>query len=613
MTDALPEYRLTGLIDDQEVFYELGGAHQILVGSSPECDLRLRASGVSRRHAQLTAREGGLVVEDLGSKNGTFVEGERVQRAAAGAGMRLSFGTVDLTIECLTDGLNLAIRFEAPAGKVSTLATASPTETLILSMAGSDRDPLELQQLERILAGWPFTHAEQAMAALGESLDLVGACWLKWQGTTPLALGIWGQLGEVPTAQQVRYLLDSARPAADASAVVTGTLGEDRAAWIAAYRVAGVLYALVAWSSPDGPTPSLALLRTVTRLIPVRHGETPAVSDRQGFSLEFPDGYIRGGSAPMLELYRRMSALVESQRPVLIVGETGVGKELIAHAVHRSSTRSEGPFLAVNCAALPENLLESELFGIVKGAASGIDARPGYFARTEGGTLFLDEIGELPSSMQAKLLRTLQQNEIQPVGGTPRSVDVRIVAATNIDPETDVEPKQKLRPDLFFRFVGGLLRVPPLRDCPDDISRLVRRILERASQEEELALHGVTTRAMESLRSYPWPGNVRELEQEMWRIVTDRPTSGIVDLDALSLRIRSVADRPEDGQLASQDDLRLKPRIEALQRRFAREAMVRTGGHVTKAARLLGLSRVGLTKMLDRLGLKETWARPPST
>jgi two-component system response regulator HupR/HoxA len=301
-----------------------------------------------------------------------------------------------------------------------------------------------------------------------------------------------------------------------------------------------------------------------------------------------------------------MATLCSSRRPVLLHGETGVGKELLARTLHDSSPDPRKPYVVVNCAAVPENLLEAEMFGIVKGAATGVEPREGYFAHAHGGTLFLDEIGELTPTLQAKLLRTLQENEIQPVGGRPRPIDVWVIAATHADLRSD-----KLRRDLYYRMAGGLLEVPPLRRCQDDVPALVRRFLAAAAAEAGIPLRGVTVRALGRLRSYGWPGNVRELEHAMRRVVRSRPPGGIVDEDGLPEEIRSEARHLADVRPSAEtDDLELRPRVETLERFLIREAMRRAGGRQVKAAELLGVSRSGLAKMLERLDLKHAWARP---
>jgi transcriptional regulator with PAS, ATPase and Fis domain len=299
-----------------------------------------------------------------------------------------------------------------------------------------------------------------------------------------------------------------------------------------------------------------------------------------------------------------MANLVRQRRPILLHGETGVGKEMLARTLHLSSPDPEAPYIVVNCAAIPENLLEAEMFGIVKGAATGIDPRPGYFSRAAGGTLFLDEIGELSPALQAKLLRALQEGEIQPVGGRPRPIDVWVIAATNLDLESD-----QLRRDLYYRLAGGLLDVPPLRDCVEDLPALLRHFLALAAADNQYRIRGVTTRALRRLAAYSWPGNIRQLEHLMYRLVASRPIGGVIDEDQLPDEVREAPPpRIETPAASDLDDLALKPQIEALERQLITEAMRRAAGRQVAAAELLGISRSGLAKMLQRLDLKDSWA-----
>ena len=301
----------------------------------------------------------------------------------------------------------------------------------------------------------------------------------------------------------------------------------------------------------------------------------------------------------MAALYGQMRALLRGRLSVLIHGETGVGKELIARILRNSSDRAAGPFVTINCAAIPRDLLEAEM--------TGVEKRTGVFQHAEGGTLFLDEVGELAPALQAKLLRALQEKEIRPLGGRSRKVDVRVLAATNLDPQDQLADR-RLRSDLYYRLAGGVLAVPPLRRRRDDIPDLVRHFLARAAEEAGVRLRGMTATAVARLQAYDWPGNVRELEHEMQLVAYRSHHGEVIDVAALDPRIRSPVPRTE-AAVAGMDSLALAPRVEALERALIREALVRTAGRQGEAALLLGISRNGLAKKLKRLGLKETWAR----
>jgi transcriptional regulator with PAS, ATPase and Fis domain len=301
----------------------------------------------------------------------------------------------------------------------------------------------------------------------------------------------------------------------------------------------------------------------------------------------------------MVHLHSQMRPLLLGDVPVLLLGETGVGKEQLAQILHCSSKRREGPFVAVNCAALPSELLEAEMFGIGRGVATGVSERRGRFQLAEGGTLLLDEIGELAPALQAKLLRALQGREIQPVGGAPVRADVRVIAATNSDLDRRMQEGQ-FRKDLYYRLAGFVLHVPPLRERADDIPELVETFLSTFAGEIGRPTPGIATEARRVLALYSWPGNVRELEHEVRRLAYLCPPGEAIDTDLLSEHLFHSSGL-ETNTLPSTLDL--GSNIAHLERRLIRAALTRTGGRRAAAARLLGVSRNGLTIKLERLGL----------
>jgi Nif-specific regulatory protein len=286
---------------------------------------------------------------------------------------------------------------------------------------------------------------------------------------------------------------------------------------------------------------------------------------------------------------------------VLIEGETGTGKELIASAVHYGSPRRDKLFVAQNCAALPENLLESELFGHKRGAFTGAtEDKKGLFELADGGTLFLDEIGEMPLSLQAKLLRALQEGEIRPVGATAtKKVDVRIVGATNRDLEKEVAAG-RFREDLFYRLRVFPLRLPPLRERREDVPLLAGHFLERYGREFGKPATGFSQQAMEVLQSYAWPGNVRELENEVQRLVIQLEPNEFVQPEHLSPRIRQVENlivrvHPAKGTL--------REMMDQVEKWILLEALREHDQNKSATAKTLGITREGLHKKLKSLGL----------
>jgi two-component system response regulator AtoC len=288
--------------------------------------------------------------------------------------------------------------------------------------------------------------------------------------------------------------------------------------------------------------------------------------------------------------------------PVLLTGASGTGKELVARLIHRESPRSGRPFIPVNCGGIPEQLLESEFFGHVKGAFTGADRdREGLFEAADGGTLFLDEVGELSPALQVKLLRALQEGEIRRVGATEtRRMDVRIISATNRDLEAAVE-EGDFRQDLYYRLAVVPIHLPQLRSRQEEIPELVRHLLERQARRMGVDVEGVEPDAMETLLAYPWPGNVRELENVLERalVLTEGPRIRVDDLPE-SVRVPSP-ETPLPGVDA--DDLSVKRQGARLEKHLIELALDRTGGNKTQAAELLDLSPRALRYKIQEYGV----------
>lgn len=321
--------------------------------------------------------------------------------------------------------------------------------------------------------------------------------------------------------------------------------------------------------------------------------------------LAFPPGYVIGRSYLIQSLYREMQPLVRCDLPVLITGETGVGKEYIARILHDSSERRNGPFIALNCAAIPSELLEAEMFGIAKGVATGVSERLGKFEMANGGSLFLDEIGEMSGNAQAKLLRVLQEKEIHPLGRKPVPIDARIIAATNADLDRSIN-EGRFRRDLFYRVAGFVLNVPPVRGRKEDIPLLVENMLHIYSLALSKLIGGITVKAMELLMSYPWPGNIREMEHEMRRLVLVCKEGHPIDVELLTQRIRDLAwIRPNTSERLDTCSLNLKEHMIRIERELVQAAFTRARGNQSEAARLLGISRNGLAMKMRRLGIED--------
>lgn len=355
-------------------------------------------------------------------------------------------------------------------------------------------------------------------------------------------------------------------------------------------------------TKPFEPEELLARVRAALRMREL-YRELKASEDRttqlaKQLSDDFSFEKIVGESSAMKSVFGLLEKVADTHSPILINGPSGTGKELVARAIHSNSSRYDKPFIAKNCAAFSEQLLESELFGHTKGAFTGaLKDKVGLFEAADGGTLFLDEVGEMAPNLQAKLLRVLQEGSFIPVGSTrEQKVDVRILSATNRDLTKMIE-EGKFREDLFYRLNVITVELPALRERPDDIVLLVEHFLSRATQKQGSTPKVVSDDVIECFRRYPWRGNVRELENEVERMVILGKDQEVLDLDLLSSRIREYqgSDLPQKTGL--------KFAVEDLEKKMIKDALERLGGNKSQAAKELGISRSNLIQKAKQYNL----------
>ena len=316
----------------------------------------------------------------------------------------------------------------------------------------------------------------------------------------------------------------------------------------------------------------------------------------------YEGGRIIGQSESIRKTLQQARNVAKSPTNVLIYGETGTGKELLAKTIHYQSPRKDNAFVAVNCTAIPENLVESELFGIESGVATGVKKHIGYFEQADGGTLFIDEIGDMPLSSQAKILRALQERRFRRVGGNKEiSVDVRVVVATNKNLEHEMR-EGNFREDLFFRLSVLELHIPPLRNRWDDIPLLLNHFVKKFEEKLGTKIKGFSKGALRLLTEYGWPGNVRELENEVERAITLSGEGAVIQREDLSPKIYEKSPNIELPNALNADTLR--GAVDQLESHLIQEALEKYHWNKSEVARQLGISRLGLQKKLDRLGIR---------
>jgi len=536
--------------------YPLPAEGGFTVGRAQTNDVRIDEASISREHVRIVLGEM-ITVEDLGSANGTKLG-------------------------------NTTLEAHRPTVISPGQAIEIGSSMLILQRSGAARSTRRL---------WPHgyfeAHLEDQCALCRKQGGRFGVIRVRVEGrgdprwirdTLTSILGPRDLVANYAPAEYALLLLDLEPSKVDA-------IAEDL---VSALHSRGVVArAGVACWSRDGRSHDELVARAgaALRARADDRGSQPIVED-----------------AAMIDLYRVAGRVARGTIGVLLLGETGVGKEVLALAIHEMSPRRDGPYLSLNCAALSESILESELFGHQKGAFTGASGdKKGLLEAASGGTVFLDEVGEMPASIQAKLLRVIEERRVRPVGALEhRAIDVRFIAATNRNLEEDIETGA-FRRDLYFRLNGVTLVIPPLRERVAEIEPLAKVFLRKICSEMDLAAVEISPSALDLLRSYAWPGNIRELRNVIERAVLLCPDDQIekehLPLDKMSASWGSSAAAPRragqiaESETAAPDGL---PDPTEFERQRILEALRRAGGNQTRAAELLGVSRRTLSTWLNK-------------
>ncbi len=604
-------FRLTGEVDGTQFTFDLvDGEH--IAGSSNESDIEIVMPGVSRSHAKLSVVDGTLLVADLESRNGTYVNGRKIRQRTVDEGDWIGFGPAVLyVVRVHPDDARMAIPLNPGRRRIER--HDDTTEVRTLARRAEDEPPnwvVLLNELTGLLIGAQDPSLTDALNVLRTSVGAAGACLVEWGGAgEPVVLCANGSVLGGAELDAVAEAFAAVAVGGDTQPLMLNGLvdGNEILTWSAASAPSTSPWGLVLVGDFAHRRAAGPLLETVLRMLLHSKSEPVHIEIGTGTTarpeLYFSPRYVVGRSTAITEVYGQLRQLLRGDIPVLITGETGVGKEHIAETLHTSSSRREGPFVAVNCAAIPSELLEAELFGIESGVATGVTARKGKFQLARGGVLFLDEIGDMSLELQAKLLRALQQLEIHPLGArAPEPIDVRIITATNTDLHALIAAN-RFRRDLYYRVAGFTVRVPSLRARREDIPAFVEHFMRLYAEEIGKPVRGITVKALNALATAPWPGNVRELEHEVRRLVYLCPENQAIDSTMLSPAILHPPAQQQIDDLDPTGDLDLEGATADLERKMIGAALARTKGNRSRSAKLLGISRNGLALKMDRLGL----------
>ncbi|MEZ5401331.1 MAG: sigma 54-interacting transcriptional regulator [Bryobacteraceae bacterium] len=608
---------------------------EISLGREPTNEIAILDSSISRRHCTILRRGDTIVVRDLDSRNHTFVNDEQVTEHLLFPGDRLRLGKSVFLVRgvgapageaILANGVTVVLkaeggRYQAPGAELAVDGRLVEGLRLLLrfsSAAADIREEGELRQriVDTALQAAP---ADRALLFLAEHGALAGE---DFAGADTTVASRSGTAAASPAVSRTI----AARVLEDGEAVLTNDVAGDEALQGAESLIVrrvrsvlalpleaqgsrlGLLYLEASRAGAEFDRDHLELMAAFGRIAAlalsgVRRLEWLAAENRRlETELGVETGMI-GESAAIRAVHQFIARVAPREANVLIHGESGTGKELVARAIHHNSPRSGGPFVAINCAAITETLLESELFGHEKGAFTGaVSLKKGKLEVAAGGTVFLDEIGELAPSLQAKLLRVLQEREMERVGGTrPIQLDIRLIAATNRDLREEAR-QHRFREDLYYRLNVVSITMPPLRERKSDIPLLAAFFAKRHGEKQKRRITGISGKARACLAAYDWPGNVRELENVIERAVVLGVTDEILPEDLPDAVLEEAA--PDGEPVSALHEIIKEAKKQAIQR-----AIEQAGGNYTEAAGLLGVHPNHLFRLIRTLNLKAKRAR----
>ncbi|NEZ05167.1 FHA domain-containing protein [Wenzhouxiangella sp. XN201] len=533
------------------------------IGTGADCDIVIEEISVSRRHACLKREPDGWLVQDLDSTNGTRINEQRIVGAEFFVtGDRLQFGNVRAEFR-----LEDAAEFEIAVGQPEPRAATALALTDIPPTLASDRlAQFFIAQLPELIARLrslpPDTHA----ACIIDCLPKVIAG--RWRLLRDDSIIVESGLGDADAGDQHRHC---------------------DGLWCIELAARGSI-APSAFEAVAGF--ALNLVQLTAQTTRRAKGKTHSNPSDQAPPQPVPPS----GHPGLHSLYRQAARVADSDINVLIEGDSGTGKELFARFLHAAGG-PERPLITLNCASMPADLLDAELFGIEKGVATGVTERAGKFEQAHGGVLFLDEIGDMQPATQARILRVLQEREVFRIGGDrPRPADVRVVSATNHDMNRLVEDG-RFRLDLYHRIADWQVRLPSLTERHMDIANLAAHFLQGACQKSGIAFGGISRAALDRLKAYDWPGNVRELEREMKRCALFLEDGEALRSDHLQDRIRLAEQQEMPGTTT------LKDSLEHAERTAIQQALASQGGNISNTARQLGIGRSTLYRRIQELGI----------
>ncbi len=561
-------YRLLARFDDQTIRTTLHRGRNI-IGSDAGCEVCLPNSTVSRRHAVVTVSQAGLELEDLGSTNGTLLRSQRIERAALEIGDVFVIGRVVVLVEEVADD-DLEIGIVVPRESFDASGSVA-FDVGELTETFSPLDRFALDHLPRLLDHLCGETDRQRLAQLvGYSLfETMPVAAVEIIETGSDEKGVLYAAERPVEGKDEEHWVEAATPACQVRTRF------DRVSAGEHYRpvVDSALLLLTLADRECAPAPA------AVRPPPSPDRPQPATVD-----------------ATVQRLYDQAERVARGDVGVLIYGESGTGKEVLAGFIHNASPRATQPLVTINCASLPRDLLEAELFGVEKGVATGVEARAGKFEAADEGTLFLDEIGDMAPETQAKILRVLQEKEVFRLGGhTPRPARARVVAATN-RPIHKMLAEGSFRSDLYHRIATWEVELPPLRRRRSDIPNLAAHFLTHEAQRYGIRVRGISRAALRALRRYRWPGNIRQLKNEIARAVLFLEDRELLDTGRLSAAIR--------GDEQAKAGLPLAKILEAVEREEIALALDACGGDTSATAERLQISRPTLYRRIKSLKIE---------